>query len=57
MGCFSFYPGKNLFCFGEGGSVTSDNESYIDTINVLKIKVRERGIIMNVWDIICALKE
>lgn len=36
MGCFSFYPGKNLFCFGEGGSVTSDNESYIDTINVLK---------------------
>ena len=22
MGCFSFYPGKNLFCFGEGGSVT-----------------------------------
>ena len=36
MGCFSFYPGKNLFCFGEGGSVTSDNEGYIDTINVLK---------------------
>ncbi len=36
MGCFSFYPGKNLFCFGEGGSVTSDNEAYIDTINVLK---------------------
>lgn len=36
LGCFSFYPGKNLFCFGEGGSVTSDNESYIDTINVLK---------------------
>lgn len=36
MGCFSFYPGKNLFCFGEGGSVTSDNERYIDTINVLK---------------------
>ena len=23
MGCFSFYPGKNLFCFGEGGSVKS----------------------------------
>lgn len=36
MGCFSFYPGKNLFCFGEAGSVTSDNEQYIDTINVLK---------------------
>lgn len=36
MGCFSFYPGKNLFCFGEGGAVTSDNFKYIDTINVLK---------------------
>lgn len=36
MGCFSFYPGKNLFCFGEGGSVTSNNKSYIDTINILK---------------------
>ena len=22
MGCFSFYPGKNLYAFGEGGSVT-----------------------------------
>lgn len=36
MGCFSFYPGKNLFCFGEGGSVTSDNKDYIDHINILK---------------------
>ncbi len=36
MGCFSFYPGKNLFCFGEGGSVTSDNAEYIDKINVIK---------------------
>lgn len=36
MGCFSFYPGKNLFCFGEGGSVTSDNQEYIDKINIIK---------------------
>lgn len=36
MGCFSFYPGKNLFCFGEGGAVTTDNKEYYDRINVIK---------------------
>lgn len=36
LGCFSFYPGKNLYAFGEGGSVTSRNKEYIDYINVLK---------------------
>lgn len=36
MGCFSFYPGKNLYAFGEGGSVTSNNEEYIDKITVMK---------------------
>ena len=36
IGCFSFYPGKNLYAFGEGGAVTSNNEEYIDKINVLK---------------------
>ncbi len=28
LGCFSFYPGKNLYAFGEGGSVTCNNEEY-----------------------------
>lgn len=36
LGCFSFYPGKNLYAFGEGGSVTSDHAEYIDYINILK---------------------
>lgn len=36
MGCFSFYPGKNLYAFGEGGSVTCDKESYYRHINRLK---------------------
>lgn len=26
-GCFSFYPGKNLYAFGEGGSVTCREEA------------------------------
>ena len=36
VGCFSFYPGKNLYAFGEGGSVTTNHPEYIDTINILK---------------------
>lgn len=36
IGCFSFYPGKNLYAFGEGGAVSSNNPEYIDRINVWK---------------------
>jgi len=36
MGCFSFYPGKNLGSYGEGGIVASNNDNYISLINKLK---------------------
>lgn len=36
MGCFSFYPGKNLYAFGEGGSVTMHNAEWFQAITVLK---------------------
>lgn len=36
LGCFSFYPGKNLYAFGEGGSVTCDSEQYYHRITRLK---------------------
>jgi dTDP-4-amino-4,6-dideoxygalactose transaminase len=36
IGCFSFYPGKNLYAFGEGGAVTSNDRAAIDRINVIK---------------------
>ena len=28
IGCFSFYPSKNLGSFGEGGAIITDNEEY-----------------------------
>lgn len=36
MGCFSFYPGKNLGAYGEGGMVTSSNPEYVRTIRMLR---------------------
>ena len=36
MGCFSFYPGKNLGAYGEGGMVVTDNAEYARTIRMLR---------------------
>ena len=36
MGCFSFYPGKNLGAYGEGGMVVTDNPEYARTIRMLR---------------------
>jgi dTDP-4-amino-4,6-dideoxygalactose transaminase len=36
MACFSFYPGKNLGAYGEGGMVTTDNAEYARTIRMLR---------------------
>ena len=36
MGCFSFYPGKNLGAYGEGGMVVTDDLDYARTIRMLR---------------------
>lgn len=36
MGCFSFYPGKNLGAYGEGGAVITDDPKYAETIRLLR---------------------
>ena len=36
MGCFSFYPGKNLGAYGEGGAVVTSNPAYERTIRMLR---------------------
>lgn len=36
MACFSFYPGKNLGAYGEGGAVSTNNSEYARTIRMLR---------------------
>src|SRR5437660_2221758 len=36
IGCFSFYPGKNLGAYGEGGAVTTNNAEFACTIRMLR---------------------
>jgi dTDP-4-amino-4,6-dideoxygalactose transaminase len=36
IGCFSFYPGKNLGAYGEGGMVVTNNPEYTRTIRMLR---------------------
>ncbi|MCM1106448.1 MAG: DegT/DnrJ/EryC1/StrS family aminotransferase [Blautia sp.] len=36
VGCFSFYPGKNLGGFGEGGAVTTSQETIDRTVRILR---------------------
>ncbi|MDE6744783.1 MAG: DegT/DnrJ/EryC1/StrS family aminotransferase [Lachnospiraceae bacterium] len=36
IGCFSFYPTKNLGAFGDGGAIVTDREEYRDQIRMLR---------------------
>lgn len=42
LGCFSFYPGKNLGAYGEGGMVVTNNPKYALTMETLRDWGQER---------------
>ena len=37
LGCFSFFPTKNIGCFGDGGMVTTNDEELGDRIRILRV--------------------
>jgi dTDP-4-amino-4,6-dideoxygalactose transaminase len=37
MACFSFYPTKNLSCFGDGGMVTTNSDVWAERLRVLRV--------------------
>ncbi|MEM7771651.1 MAG: DegT/DnrJ/EryC1/StrS family aminotransferase [Cyanobacteria bacterium P01_A01_bin.37] len=43
VGCFSFYPTKNLGAFGDGGAVTTNDEAIANTIRMLSDHGRKQG--------------
>ncbi|MBE5926102.1 MAG: DegT/DnrJ/EryC1/StrS family aminotransferase [Lachnospiraceae bacterium] len=36
IGCFSFYPTKNLGAFGDGGAIITNNNEYYERIRILR---------------------
>ncbi len=42
VGCFSFYPGKNLGALGEAGAIVTNNTKLRDTIRTLRDHGQER---------------
>ncbi|MBI2147385.1 DegT/DnrJ/EryC1/StrS family aminotransferase [Candidatus Woesearchaeota archaeon] len=43
IGCFSFYPGKNLGAYGDGGAVVTNRDDLLDKLKVYRDQGRRIG--------------
>lgn len=51
IGCFSFYPSKNLGCFGDGGAISTNDKKLDRDFRVLRNYGSEKDTIMKLLDI------
>lgn len=42
LACFSFYPGKNLGAYGEGGAVVTNNSDFVEKMKILRDQGQSR---------------
>ncbi|MBS3121387.1 DegT/DnrJ/EryC1/StrS family aminotransferase [Candidatus Woesearchaeota archaeon] len=43
IGCFSFFPGKNLGCYGDGGAVVTNNDEIAKKVDAWRNHGRKHG--------------